>query len=121
MNETEIMEVLQAAYSNQVATFAVFLTMISGYLVLAYMIGNKLDRTQIVIVNSLFLIFATLNVMTSFSFVNVADIYLVELIAVNPERERLYAPEFKWIVAGVHVLVIGACLKFMYDIRKKKT
>lgn len=91
---------------------ALYFTVISSYLIIAYMVGAKLARSQLIIVSSLFLVFAVSLVFGTFSF----------FVAANSFGESSSSSIEYWlapIIAVAEVAGIIAALKFMFDIRKE--
>ena len=56
MNRFEFAELSASAMSNFLATFSVFLSVATAYLVAAYLVGKKLTTLQLSIVNGSYLI-----------------------------------------------------------------
>jgi hypothetical protein len=54
MELAELVQATQAAWSNVISIGALIITIISGYLVVAYVAGRDMTRSQVVIVNSLY-------------------------------------------------------------------
>ena len=54
MSEAEIWELILLSQANAATYIAMLLTLMSGYLVLAHLVGAKLAKQQIVIINLLF-------------------------------------------------------------------
>jgi hypothetical protein len=54
MTATDWLEVAAAYGSNSAAAFAITVTMATGYLVMAYIVGKRLTSSQLWILNTLF-------------------------------------------------------------------
>ncbi len=54
MTEAELLDNAIMAWSSDVTTFSVSITIISGYLIVAYIAGAALTRSQVTIINGLF-------------------------------------------------------------------
>lgn len=54
MTEYELADLAMEAQGTVTAVFALFLTVLSGYLLVAWMVGKKLDRLQLVLLNTVF-------------------------------------------------------------------
>ena len=50
------MELSQIALGNMIGAFTIFMSLVSGYLIVAYLIGSRLTRSQLWFVNALFLV-----------------------------------------------------------------
>jgi hypothetical protein len=115
-------EMSQMAYGNMADCFAMILTMASGYLVVAYLVGSKLTRTQVVAINVLFIwamaIFTFL--FSGFAGDGVsargqAANMLPELDAIPRSWERPFA--VATLLFSLAALVI--CLRFMSNVRRQ--
>jgi len=110
-------EQAQLAYSlvgYGMTAMALYFTVVSSYLIIAYMVGNKLSRSQLAIVSSLFLVFAISLVFGTYSFFEAANSYGGSS---SDSIEYWLAP----IVAVAEFAGIVAVLKFMFDIRSGST
>lgn len=121
MTEAELLENSLIAWSNFVTTFGVALTVVSGYLIAAYTTGASLTRSQVSIINGLYLgtILSLLGGLYGFR-ATAADL---ETIAWAMSTQRTYAP-IPWIAWGALVFIFLCALsslKFMWDIRHSKT
>jgi len=120
MTEAEYFETLTSLVSNGMAAYAIFLSIVGGYLVAAYNAGSKLTSSQLWIVNILYLTSVAFVLMTIYGTFGRMNMLSLELEQLNPKRFALaltYGPEAA-IIINVSVLV--ASLKFMMDIRKNK-
>ncbi len=70
MTEFELVDAIQSVMANATANFTGLVTLITGYLVVAYIVGSKLSKLQNSIITSLFLIISMLiiNTLTWSSF-----------------------------------------------------
>lgn len=92
----------------------VYLTVITGYLVAAYMAGPKLTRSQLVIVSLLFLLFASIFSIATYLLINAA-------MNLQFDDGQVGTGFLAWVplLALVGELAgIVAALKFMVDIRR---
>ena len=55
MGGTDWFEIVVEASGNSIATFGLLVSIVSGYLVVAYLVGTKLSRPQAIIINTLFI------------------------------------------------------------------
>lgn len=120
MTEYELADLMGAASSDSLVFIPIIVSMISAYLLVAWLIGAKLSLSQVSLVNSLFLIFSGIMGSSWLVRINLTLSYQHELLALNPERVTLVRP---WLVPSVTVaatLLILGCLKFMWDIRHPK-
>ena len=96
-----------------------YITVASGYLIAAYLIGRQLSALQAAIITVLFTWFALFMAIGTIGYFSRAA-YFYESLLVKPPG---IAMNF-WIIyvaVGFELLGIIACLKFMWDIRHPKT
>jgi hypothetical protein len=113
----------QAAAANGTAIYAILLSVTSAYIIVAYMAGKGLSRSQVTLVNTfylfsasssaLYVLGATRNYLFAF---NQAATSIVEL---EPYSEAAVITWLCTIGLGNAVFVI-ASLKFMWDVRHPK-
>jgi hypothetical protein len=60
MTEYELVESIGVYASNSLQALSLYLTMVSAYLIVAFMAGDKLARRQVITINTLFIIGALL-------------------------------------------------------------
>ena len=119
MTEAEIFELIQLAYSNALSCFAIFLTIIGAYLVAAYQAGSKLSFSEILIVNILFITACLVNVYATAAFTLVAHNLSVEVLEINPGRDRYDHPLLVILMVSIEVAAVLACLWFMRGRRNR--
>ena len=121
MTEAELVSAAQASWANVIALIAIMLSILSAYLVVAYMAGNKMTHSQAVIVSSLFVLVSIFLLWGSFVLVQRA----IEMatLAIDMSTQRTLGPTPN--VARAIVIIFGICslasLKFMWDVRHPKT
>ena len=120
MSEAELFEAGQFAYSNSLAAFAIYITLLSGYIVVAYIVGEKLVGSQTVIINTLYslLMFTVLAAFVSFARVGYENNYLA--LEMSTLRKVAPLPLVAELAVVVMVFCYLASLKFMWDIRHPK-
>jgi len=99
---------------------ALYMTAISGYLIVAYAVGKELNRSQVMLVNGLFLFFSiSFSYSTIISFLGMRryEILLAQATKAAPPIFSLMENTFVAMVAlGLATGIIGA-LMFMRSIR----
>ncbi len=121
MTEYELADLLASTISNSLIIAPILISIASAYLVVAWVVGSKLDRSQILLINSLFVGFSLLFGLSWARRIQVALSYQEELLKANPDR---MAEIGEWLPPGAMVIIILtilACLKFMWDIRHSKS
>jgi hypothetical protein len=124
MSGSDWVEMYGVAFSLTVAGFGVLITIMSGYLVVAYLVGERLTRTQVFVTNTLYLISAF--TMIGGNFQAVLD------LSTAARQAALQIPEFPIVgastniyiwptaLASVHSSLIIASLIFMWQVRHPK-
>ena len=120
MTEYELADLVASTIANSLIIAPILISIASAYLVVAWVVGSKLDRSQVLLINSLFVSFTLLFGLSWARRIQVALSYQEELLKVNPDR---MAEIGTWLPQGatiLNILIILACLKFMWDIRHPK-
>ena len=117
-------ELLVGSQSNSVAAFALLLTLLSGYTVIAYVVGEKLTRLQLVVANVLYIAGASITlggIHTSVTTAAKARFYLSSSVM---ELEYTTSLEHMLMAANLVVIIDAALvlapLIFMWQIRHPK-
>jgi len=121
MTEYELADLMGSVSGDSLVFIPLVISLVSGYLVVAWLIGSKLTKSQLYLINSLFLGMNLLLGSAWVTRVQVALSYQSELLEINPERAGLVGP---WLIPAVFILAISgitACLKFMWDVRHPRT
>jgi hypothetical protein len=123
METADWLDFMAAAMENGTTYYALFFTVVSGYLVVAYTVGKNLLRNQVTFVNFLFIVstfMASTGVITAFrdgmiAYRKGAD-KIEEMTAISAGLETVYLTA----VVGLNILIVLGCLKFMWDVRHPK-
>ena len=120
MSEAELLEISNIMWSNAISLLGLAITLISGYLIVAYIAGANMTRAQTIIINILYIGFMLFLIMTMLSFSYSAG----ELATVAFEMSTQLTTPPRTILAytiGAFVTFCAAAsLKFMWDIRHPK-
>ncbi|KKO10920.1 hypothetical protein LCGC14_0024030 [marine sediment metagenome] len=68
MTPYEMLDLGQSSYSTSVAYVSIFITLLSAYLVAAYIVAGRLSKAQFLLANSLYLVIQTLTILTIYNF-----------------------------------------------------
>ena len=121
MSEAEIWELILLSQANAATYIAMLLTLISGYLVVAYLVGTKLSGQQILLVNGLFLLSAFWMAFPTFAAYERASF----LLSLTSEVYRSPRSAGIHLGPGASVVIFSgailASLKFMWDVRHPKS
>lgn len=117
-----MLEVSFVAWGNTVSILALLITILSAYLVAAYLAGKSMTRSQVIIINTLYILLST---FLLWGLVNMAlRASLFEDIAYSMADGELAALSSQEGVAIGTVTIFGfailASLKFMWDVRNSE-
>ena len=124
MSGSEWFEAYTNATSNGLTALAILLTMVSGYMVIAYVAGNKLTRIQVMLVNVVY-IASSVSVLTS-NYGSVLDsatarfqagLRIEELSLILSTTGEAAPETLAIIVAAVNSLFLIISLVFMWQVR----
>lgn len=119
MQESDSLQLFSSLMQGGYTALSIYLTVLSGYLVVAYLIGNKLSRFQANALTFLFICFAFVLVTGGWAFFNSGMSILLSL------GDRGKATVLRFLAVGVHLLAlvqitgIGLAIKFMLNERRK--
>ena len=119
MTESELLESSALFWSNSISILAILTTIISGYLITAYVAGKDFDRIQVTIINTLYIAICTLLL---FAILNTGQIAAeMESIAFAMTTQRTHPPQsfFAYVALGFWLFCILLSIKFMWDIRHR--
>jgi hypothetical protein len=125
MTASDWVEMCGMAFNTSVANRALLITLISGYLVVAYLVGKRLTRTQILVTNALYLMSTFLVIVGAFQLNLDFQIARKQMALQIPEFDLFsYAevPIYLWpsIVTIVYSCMIFASLIFMWQVRNSR-
>ena len=120
LTEYELAELLRSHTSDSLTFIPLILSMTSGYLIVAWLVGNQLTFSQVSLVNTLFTFSFVVFAMAWYRRIEAAESFQSELLAINPERVVLVPTNLVPSAAIVSILIVIASVKFMWDIRHPK-
>ena len=121
MTPYELSDLAQSAFGNATANYAVFLSVVTGYLVTAYLIGAELTQVQVRLLTALFLVVAVILIWSMSAYVFWGERYST-LARPDGVQRSLMAPQ-PWVpvvLALVNLLTVTVCLFFMWNVRHRK-
>ena len=122
MSEAELTESAALFFNLALSGIALYVTVCSGFLVTAYLVGAKITRTQVLIISSLFVFVAALMAYGVFGWMWRAFLYN-EILMTTDQTALLTSgsPMTGPFLAVIMTAGIFACLKFMWDVRHFKS
>lgn len=116
MTDAELWGLIVEYNNTMLSTFALFLTLVSGFLVVAYLVGDKLTQWQAAIVTSGFVLSTALFSATAYGYGSRA-LYLIGQTSEQYRSGVMFSSSALWFFMLIYLLGILACLKFMWDVR----
>lgn len=129
MTEYEIADLAQAQFDRLVVLLdvlgthlSIYLTIISGFLVVAYLVGNKLSRSQITMISLLYLAATTFEALLimamSKSIIDIVSFLDAYDDKINDTLFQILGAQY----LGLFVLVSAMLMPlwFMWSVRRKK-
>jgi hypothetical protein len=117
MTEFELEILLTETGLAAVESFGMYVTVTVGYLVAAFVTGRKLTKTQVLIVNALFIISAMMMMVATVGFITRGIPIADALEVIHPDRLYAMQPQVRIAVVILESSGILASLKFMWDVR----
>jgi hypothetical protein len=120
MTAYEASDLLNGAVGNLIAGQALFITIVSAYLVVAYTVGKKLTKYQVWFINFTFILLAFLGIQGTSNVLLLA----FEYGSLRPEPGGTFQAEMaeigKWITISVRGLITAGALIFMWQVKHTK-
>jgi hypothetical protein len=125
MTEYELMDVIVSRFSNMTDQSALYFALVSGYLIAAFFVGARLTRLQVIVVNSLFIMW-TVGLLIGWSTALEATLDLDAAIRqlesptiIDSTMDGAAASAYLFSI--VQTIGIIASLIFMWSVRHPKT
>lgn len=120
MNEAELIQHYWNAVENGMTTILLYVSVFTGYLVMAYLVGKRLTILHCLIATGAFLVFSAFCIWGCIVFWNAAYVVATKVHATSPEILPIDQNPMFLTSALLAIGVLGA-LKFMWDTRHPKT
>ena len=117
MSEAELLQYGSSTWSNSIGLTVLFLTVLSGYLITAYVAGSNLSSSQITIINGSYLLVAGHLVFAIYAFGATAIEVDTVAFEMSTQRKNRPIPEPLYALVTIYGALIFASLKFMWDVR----
>ena len=121
MTEAELAEHLMAWFAQISSDADRYFTLVSAYMVIAYLIGKQLSLLQLSIINALFLLWVGGIVAGTFSAVDATTIIQSKLLEIGSEFNAGQASTGLYNLMAIYVGGVIASLVFMWSVRHPKT
>ena len=117
MTEFELIEATGVYISASIASVSLYLTIISAYLITAYITGQKLNSSQVLVVNILFITAALIFTYSTIGMLFRQQYFAKQLAEIETDTLVAGTAPLGIIMSIIQLGGIIACLKFMWDIR----
>ena len=121
MTEYEVTDLLTNMINGGTPVLAVFITIVSGYLIVAWLVGQKLTGAQVTLINMVFIVFAPMMIFAWVARFRAALRLQEKLRSINSETYGVLSGELIAAVAVTLLILVVGCVKFMWDVRHPKT
>jgi hypothetical protein len=117
MAEYELAELIVLHAEAATDIFSIFLTIISAYLIAAFVGGTRLARSQAIILNSMFVVSSLVSSYRCVEALRYQLYYTEKLKLIAPDSPHTVSVAFLYVISVVFLVAILASIKFMWDIR----
>ena len=118
MTQAELWQLQLMAVSNSIDGIGVLLTVLSGYLLVAYFVGHRLSRYQAALVSTFFVLGAGLGAFMTFVQLRRAFYFIEQLSSQYGVRSYMPNTVMTYLGGTLLCLLVPAALFFMYQIRR---
>lgn len=120
MSQYELADTIQSLVGNSIALFVAFVSIVSAYAIVAYLAGVKLHRSQIILVNSVYLLVTVFLIFSQYGLLEIINELSGRLVGLDPEWPAVGASWTPTAMAMLWTTIVIGSLKFMWDIRSKQ-
>ncbi|MFV8816833.1 hypothetical protein [Haliea sp. E17] len=123
MTEFELAELLLHRMEISSEFASMYLTLVSAYLVVSYLVGDKLSTAQFVIISTLYILWVIGLINGMYNNVQESRTIYAELVRLNPDALNRSTRAASGAGMGFVLVQVGgllASLYFMWSVRHKK-
>jgi hypothetical protein len=114
MTEYEVADLTAAVLSNFLTALTVFLSIVSAYVISAFIAGERLTKLQLSIVNSCFLVSVGI---LGFLAVSLYRRFYALAQLISMEQGSIAAIDFTWPLFTLLLAIVFGCFGFMWNVR----
>jgi len=120
MNEAELVQHFWSSIENGLSALTIYISVFTGYLIMAFLVGIRLTTLQSLIATGAFLVFNGFCIWGNVVFWNATYVVGKELKNSRPE---LLPIDLNPALVAFVLLIVGVfgALKFMWDVRHPKS
>ena len=120
MTEAELVEAWGLFLGNSQTGLGLYLSLLTGYLIIAYLVGEKLTRSQVLIVSILYFFANSMISLWFFAWWSRALEFAMEAKQLNPDRQVANSQGITLSITAFLFMAIVASLYFMWSVRRPK-
>jgi hypothetical protein len=124
MTEYEMTDIMMSRFATMTDQAALYFALVSGYLLAAFVVGARLTRLQVIVVNSLFVIW-TLGLLVGWNSaldaVRELELAIHQLNQPSVGGDLSASAASAYSFSLVQIIGIIASLIFMWSVRRAKT
>ena len=116
----EVGELINGGNANLMSSQATFLSIVTAYLVVAYTVGEKLTRFQVVFVNTVFVLSMLNGIFGAQALMAILNEYLQEKQVILGNEDGLSDARTLFtstIFIGIRAILLVGSLMFMWSVR----
>ena len=117
LTQYELYDVHIGLRGEALSTSGMLLTVVSGYLAIAYFVGRSLTRVQVTIVTGIFLVFTLAQIGGHFS--TMMELGSISSQIITLKESSFSADMWAAVFLIINISIAAASLKFMWDVRGK--
>ena len=121
MEAADYLEAATSYFGLTIDTLSFYMTVTSGYLIVAYLAGAKLSRSQIAVISTLYIFMASIATYGLYAFVARGSAFSHKHSALDPGMVVYATPVLAVVLSVTLAGGIIASLLFMWNIRRTKT
>ena len=124
MDLYQLSDLMNGMNSNIVQAQALFISVLSAYLVVAYSAGANLTRYQVTFISIIFLLITSLGAIGQLRNVQVMTEWAYQAVALSGGESVVsdaQAATSKWLFIAIRVALTFGALVFMWQVRHPKT
>jgi len=122
MSEYELADLAASTMSNFLTSFTIFVSIVTAYVIAAFVAGERLSKIQVAIVNACFLIAGgAIGLLSVLAF----QVFLRRVRKMAEVAEAVASGgiviDVTWAVATLYVVLVCGSLSFMWNVRHPPT
>jgi hypothetical protein len=116
MTEYEVADIAASVLANFLTSFTVFLSIVSAYVISAFVAGQRLTKIQLSIVNLCFLVAVGI---LGYLVVSLFRRFFGLVQSIEVERGLVGEVDFTWPLSALLVAIVVGSLIFMWNVRSE--